>query len=63
MMCNSKEELCDEEKSYYDWVAQSLDFVSKNKNHISIMKEMYMKGFAAGFEYKKKLSAQEYLQK
>jgi hypothetical protein len=54
------EEFCDEEKSYHEWVAQNLDFVNQNKNHIAVMKEMYMKGFAAGFMYKKTLQAQKY---
>jgi len=57
------ETLCDEEKSYHDWVAKNLEFVSQNKSHISVMKKLYMEGFAAGFHYQKTLSAQEYLQK
>jgi hypothetical protein len=56
-------ELCDEEKSYHEWVANNLDFVQKNKAHISVMKKLYMLGFAAGFQHKQKTTAQEYLQK
>jgi hypothetical protein len=64
MMCNDKDfEMCDEEKSYHEWVAQNLDFIQNNKQHVGVMKKLYMVGFAAGFEYKKKMSAQEYLQK
>jgi len=62
-MCNNNEEMCDEEKSYHEWVANNLEFMQQNKSHISVMKKLYMQGFAAGFEYKKKLTAQEYLQK
>jgi hypothetical protein len=57
------EEMCDEEKSYHEWVANNLEFMQQNKSHISVMKKLYMAGFGAGFDYKKKLSAQEYLQK
>jgi hypothetical protein len=56
-------ELCDEEKSYHEWFGQNLQYIQQNKNHISVMKKLYMAGFAAGFEHKKKMSAQEYLQK
>lgn len=56
-------DLCDEEKSYHEWVANNLSFVNQNKQAISIMKKMYMQGFAAGFSYQKKLRAEEELQK
>ncbi len=56
-------ELCDEEKSYHEWVANNLDFMQKNKAHIGVMKKLYMQGFAAGFQHKQKITAQEYLQK
>ncbi len=62
-MCNDREEMCDEEKSYHEWVANNLEFMQQNKSHISVMKKLYMEGFAAGFAYKQKLSAQEHLQK
>ncbi|NBT08990.1 MAG: hypothetical protein EBS93_08900 [Chitinophagia bacterium] len=57
------EELCDEEKSYHEWVANNLSFVNQNKQSISIMKKLYMEGFAAGFDYRYKLRAEEELQK
>lgn len=63
MMCNDREEMCDEEKSYHEWVANNLEFMRQNKNHISVMKTLYMQGFAAGFDHKRKITAQEYLQK
>jgi hypothetical protein len=62
-MYNDYDEICDEEKSYHEWVANNLDFVQKNKSHISVMKYLYMQGFAAGFDYKQKINAEEHLQK
>jgi hypothetical protein len=56
-------EICDEEKSYHEWVSKNLEYLSQNKQHVSVMKKLYMEGFADGFEYKKRISAQEYLQK
>jgi len=56
-------ELCDEEKSYHEWVAQNLDYIQNNKQHVGVMKKLYMEGFAAGFQYKQNITAQEYLQK
>jgi hypothetical protein len=56
-------ELCDEEKSYHEWFANNLHYIQQNKNHVSVMKKLYMAGFAAGFVHKQKLSAQEHLQK
>lgn len=58
-----QEEMCDEEKSYHEWVANNLEYLQQNKSHVSIMKKLYMDGFAAGFEYKKELQAKEWLQK
>jgi len=58
-----REEICDEEKSYHAWVAKNIEYIAQNKTHISVMKKLYMEGFAAGFEHKKRISAQEYLQK
>lgn len=58
-----QEEMCDEEKSYHEWVANNLEYLQQNKSHVSVMKKLYMDGFAAGFEYKKELQAKEWLQK
>lgn len=55
--------ICDEEKSYHEWVSQNLEYIQKNKQHIVVMKKLYMEGFAAGFQYKKIHNAQEWLQK
>lgn len=55
--------MCDEEKSYHEWVANNLEYLQQNKSHVSVMKKLYMDGFAAGFEYKKELQAKEWLQK
>lgn len=56
-------EICDEEKSYHEWVSQNLDFIQSNKQHVTVMKKLYMVGFAAGFNHKLKHNAQEELQK
>jgi hypothetical protein len=57
------EELCDEEKSYYEWVSKNLDYISKHKESVGVMKKLYMEGFAAGFHHKHIILAQEQLQK
>lgn len=55
--------MCDEEKSYHEWVADNLAFVKENKQHISVMKKLYMEGFAAGYVYRNIVNEQEQLQK
>lgn len=57
------EELCDEEKSYNEWVTNNLQYISQNKQSIAVMKKLYMDGFVAGFMYRKHISAMEQLQK
>jgi hypothetical protein len=57
------EELCDEEKSYNEWVVDSLYYIRDNKDCIKVMKKLYMDGFAAGFVHKRKITAEEQLQK
>lgn len=57
------EQICDEEKSYHEWVTNNLEYLSQNKQHISVMKKLYMEGFAAGFHFKKELQSKEWLQK
>lgn len=57
------EEVCDEEKSYHEWVSKNLEYIQQNKQHISVMKKLYMEGFAAGFVHRNKVNAQEQLQK
>lgn len=55
--------ICDEEKSYNEWVKQNIAYIGSNKQHISVMKKLYMDGFAAGFVYKQRLNAESQLQK
>lgn len=57
------EDMCDEEKSYHQWVTENLKYIQLNKEHVSVMKKLYMDGFAAGFMYKQKVNAMEQLQK
>lgn len=57
------QELCDEEKNYNAWVVDNLYYIRDHKDCIRVMKKVYMDGFAAGFVYKQKLNAEEYLQK
>lgn len=56
-------ELCDEERSYNDWVAANLNYINQHKQSISVMRKLYMDGFAAGLIHKAKISAMEQLQK
>ena len=57
------EEMCDEERSYNDWVSNNLAYINQNKQSISVMRKLYMDGFAAGFVHRDKINAQEQLQK
>ena len=56
-------EISDEERSYHEWFKNNLHYMQQNKNHISVMKKLYMEGYAAGFAAKQKKLAEEYLQK
>lgn len=61
---NDLEELmCDEEKSYNDWVKNNLTYINQHKQSIIVMKKLYMEGFAAGFVHRDKINAMEQLQK
>jgi hypothetical protein len=57
------EDLCDEEKSYDEWVSKNLSFINQNKQSINVMKKLYIEGFAAGWQHKKESQAKEWLQK
>jgi len=57
------EDICDEEISYNDWVSNNLDYINQNKIHISVMKKLYLAGFASGYEYYRKIKLEEQLQK
>lgn len=64
MMCNDRDEtMCDEEKSYHEWVSKNIEYIQQNKSHVSVMKKLYMQGFAAGFQYSEQLRSHEYFQK
>lgn len=55
--------MCDEEKSYHEWVSKNLEYLQHNKSHVGVMKKLYMEGFAAGFQFKKEFQSKEWLQK
>ena len=55
--------ICDEEKSYNEWVKQNIAYIGSNKQHISVMKKLYLAGFASGYEYYRKIKLEEQLQK
>lgn len=57
------EYMCDEEKSYHEWISNNLNFISQNKECVRVMQKLYMEGFAAGFIHRDKINAQEQLQK
>lgn len=57
------EEICDEEKSYHEWVSNNIHIIRDNKNCVKVMQQLYMAGFAAGFIHRDKINAQEQLQK
>lgn len=62
-MAKIEDELCDEEKSFHEWLKNNTSYVSQNKHSISVMKKLYLAGFAAGYMYKQSIRANEYLQK
>ena len=57
------DDLCDEERNYYEWVSNNLSFINQNKQSVNVMKKLYMEGFAAGWQNKKEFQAKEWLQK
>jgi hypothetical protein len=58
-----QEELGDEEISYNDWVSQNLVFINQYKNSVTVMKKLYIDGYAAGWQAKKEYQAKEWMQK
>jgi hypothetical protein len=58
-----QQEISDEEVSYNEWVSQNLVFINQNKNSVTVMKKLYLEGFAAGWQYRKEHEAREWLQK
>jgi len=59
----NEDEICDEEKSYNDWVSNNLLYINQNKHAIAVMKKLYIAGFAAGYVHKDKINTMEQLQK
>jgi hypothetical protein len=59
-MTKNWDELCDEEKSFLNWV-QNQDNISDK--FFDILKIAYMQGYAAGFQAKLVYSSEENLQK
>lgn len=57
------EEMCDEEKSYHEWLTQNISFIRDNKDCVKVMQKLYIAGFAAGFIHRDKINAMEQLQK
>ena len=54
--------VCDEEKSWLNWAKENQDFIEEF-DHLPSVRLIYMKGFADGFQHKREMTAQEYLQK
>ncbi|NBU33546.1 hypothetical protein EBS40_02865 [bacterium] len=52
----------DDEKSWIEWAKNNRDFFD-NFDHIETIKEIYKIAFCNGFEFKRKLSLEEMLQK
>lgn len=64
-MTKNWDELCDEEKSFDAWFVQNNGDLYREIDDriIGLLKMVYMKGYAAGFEARLKYSSEEYLQK
>lgn len=56
-MIEDEEVLCDEYRSYMEWIKR------ENKPFSSVERDIYAKGYAAGFVEKLKIFAKEQLQK
>ena len=59
-MTENSDELCDEEKSFFEWMNNQDDI---SNQLFDLLKIVYMQGYAAGFHSKLKYSSEEYLQK
>ena len=53
-------DICDEEKSFVLWAKDNKQLVGENSR---LLKTVYMKAFAMGFDYKKKILYEEAMQK
>ena len=56
------EEESDDEKSWVNWAKDNRDFFDAF-DHIETMKEIYKTAFCNGFEYKRKITFEENMQK
>jgi hypothetical protein len=52
----------DEEKSWINWAKDNKDFLT-TFDHITVVKTIYIQGFANGYEYKKQYTLEEMMQK
>jgi hypothetical protein len=59
---DSYEELCDEELSWISWAKDNYNELYAEAN-LALIQSAYMKGFANGFEHKKRINVMEQLQK
>jgi hypothetical protein len=59
-MTKNWDELCDEEKSFLQWINNQDEI---NNKIFDILKTVYMQGYAAGFQARLKYSSDEHLQK
>jgi hypothetical protein len=59
-MTENWDELCDEEKSFLQWINNQDEI---NDRLFDILKDVYMQGYAAGFQARLKYSSDEHLQK
>lgn len=63
-MIKNWDELCDEEKSFNNWLDENNSELNKiNHTILDLCKMIYMQGYAAGFDARGKRSAEEQLQK
>lgn len=63
-MTKNLDDICDEEKSFNEWFKENNSFVYDSFDVLLEMyKNMYMQGYAAGFQSKLKYSSEEQLQK
>lgn len=44
-----EDNMCDEEKSFHEWIEQNIQYVNQHKSSIHVMKDVYLAGFAAGW--------------
>jgi hypothetical protein len=63
-MTEDWDDLCDEERSFNEWLARNDSAINISVEKImSLYKEIYMHGYAAGFLDRQKINAMEQLQK